>query len=690
MAVEITGRINFDDSELISANQTVKEFKDTIDSIPNSASAAESAVKDVGKAVDNIDEGSRIETLDNGFRNLKDSADVVAGSVEAVVGGLALFGVETQWIENIERSTLGAIAVADGIDRFGSGLLSLSKNTKLAAKAQRIFNVVANANPYLLAVTAILATVGAFVALSEAFADTELEAALANQTATELSKTLRETEGSVDDLNLSAEDTIEIFKQAKEEAQEGLNTINNSTELLKQQGFSEEDILDLKIEQSKQIIIQAKAELEAQKRQKLADVERTTKYQKITETILQFLTMPIQTLLGAVDGIVTALNFAGVISDETFESIGSLRDQFNESSSGFLFDPAETAAEADETIKETEAGLLLLENSLAGFENKKSSIRDKARAEDKRKDDEAAQERQDKRDLELEAIRLFNEQASANKVDLLLQIEELENAHFDSMLSRQVLEENAVRDKYFALIEAAREAGIDTAVLVEAQEAELARIRNVYREGEKVATIKADEEEKTLAELLKQKKLDIAEESFGHAMNLLSLADSLSDKSSKRGFERSKKIAVAQTVISTLQGVQNALTAKTVIPEPFGRIVQIANAAAIGVSGAVNIKKIRSQKFESGGTNNTSGGSSGSTSGSAAPSFTGGGGIIPSPSASSLFGTGAGSVGVPGADGINNNNNSNAQPLIIKAVVSETDLTQTSNRIDLIKNGSEL
>ena len=67
----------------------------------------------------------------------------------------------------------------------------------------------------------------------------------------------------------------------------------------------------------------------------------------------------------------------------------------------------------------------------------------------------------------------------------------------------------------------------------------------------------------------------------------------------KQSFERSKKLSIAQSIISGIQGVINALSAESTIPEPFGTILKAATAVSIGVSTAANIAKIKAQQFNS-------------------------------------------------------------------------------------------
>ena len=81
--------------------------------------------------------------------------------------------------------------------------------------------------------------------------------------------------------------------------------------------------------------------------------------------------------------------------------------------------------------------------------------------------------------------------------ELIREIEKLENDFLESQLDRQTKEENAVREKYFALIEEAKEFNLETATLEEAREQELFDIRQEFREqeSEAIAEMKAEMDE---------------------------------------------------------------------------------------------------------------------------------------------------------------------------------------------------
>ena len=87
------------------------------------------------------------------------------------------------------------------------------------------------------------------------------------------------------------------------------------------------------------------------------------------------------------------------------------------------------------------------------------------------------------------------------------------------------------------------------------------------------------------AEQVKNAKIAIA----GQTLNIIGML-------AKEGSDLAKGIAASQATINTFLGVTSALSAPSTIPEPFGTILKFANAAAIGISGAINVQKILATK----------------------------------------------------------------------------------------------
>lgn len=69
-------------------------------------------------------------------------------------------------------------------------------------------------------------------------------------------------------------------------------------------------------------------------------------------------------------------------------------------------------------------------------------------------------------------------------------------------------------------------------------------------------------------------------------------------KTSKKAFEQRKKLQVATALMSAASGVIQILTQPSTLPSPFDWIVKTANAIALGITTAIQIKTIKNAKFE--------------------------------------------------------------------------------------------
>lgn len=138
----------------------------------------------------------------------------------------------------------------------------------------------------------------------------------------------------------------------------------------------------------------------------------------------------------------------------------------------------------------------------------------------------------------------------------------------------------------------------------------------------------------------------------------------------KRQFQINKALAVTNSVISGIQGVINALSAQSVIPEPYGTILKVANAVAVGVAATVNTAKIASQQFNEGG-----GGGGGGASASVGSAATA---APPVPSINTPQNT-------PPSTQFDEQGKNLNQP-IVKAQVVETELTEKQSGVARLEN----
>lgn len=145
----------------------------------------------------------------------------------------------------------------------------------------------------------------------------------------------------------------------------------------------------------------------------------------------------------------------------------------------------------------------------------------------------------------------------------------------------------------------------------------------------------------------------------------------------KKGFEQNKKFQIASATIAGIQGVINALTAVSTIPEPFGSILKGVNAGIVAGTTAANISKIRSTQY------------GGGPAPTPPPPPASPGGSVPTSAAPSinLFGQGN-NQNTQGANGTQNG--STTLNITNEVSVSESEITGTQKKIQKLENNSTL
>lgn len=248
---------------------------------------------------------------------------------------------------------------------------------------------------------------------------------------------------------------------------------------------------------------------------------------------------------------------------------------------------------------------------------------------------------------------------SETKADLQAQIEEIENAQYEADLinngkERQVLE-NRVRDKYFTLIEEAKKYGLDAAAVEKQMNDEIDKINK-----------DADDKELARKRANQALALDTVKNGLSSIASLTEAFAGKSKESQRKAFKVQKAVNIASATIDTYKSAQSAFASA-------GNPILGAVFAAIAVAnGIANIKKIASTQFDGGGSTPSAGsGASGSTTTAqpVTPSFT-------------FQGSGN------NANNLNSGNDLSA--MTIKAVVSETEVTSTQNKVKKYQEMSTL
>lgn len=211
-------------------------------------------------------------------------------------------------------------------------------------------------------------------------------------------------------------------------------------------------------------------------------------------------------------------------------------------------------------------------------------------------------------------------------------IEQATQENYNRSISAQDREIQSVQDKYFVLLEQAKEYNLDATELEIAQKEELNEINLKY------AKIKQEEEDKARAEkeakdkedLEDAKKLEQAKYQMAYSTinALIGLNDSFSaknEKDARRQFKINKALSLAQASIQTFQAVTGALTAGG-NPIKLATGAQFVEAGIAAAVGGANIAKIAATQFggfgeATGGGSDFGGGSTNAPSESRAPQF---------------------------------------------------------------------
>jgi len=415
---------------------------------------------------------------------------------------------------------------------------------------------------------------------------------------------------------------LDIQKQRAATSKQQLDAIGQQENILRLQGKSEKEILQLKFNQAQAALNEQKIVIETVKAQRKAQIEAAERNATILEGIITFLTAPLQLILAQLDLVTQTAKDFGVISEETFAKVGNLRQRFNTSVSGLVFDPKKVAEDGDKAVAEQEKIYKDLENQQAGFQlsinqidNKaaddKKAAREKAAADAKTAADKAAA---DQLKAEQEVSDLLNqlyeenvkefEDAEKKKTaaaeaeaikrlkaeqDYDTAINELRTEQDSANLTQDQKDIIAIDKKYLDLREKAIAAGQST---VEVD----AAYKQALDDQEKVSA----ERRIATEQQVQDAKIALSTQALSSVSQLIGAFAKQDEASQKRAFRAQKAISVAQATIDTYASANAAFlsTQKNPVSIAFPAAPYIAAGAAVA-AGLANVATIASQQFQS-------------------------------------------------------------------------------------------
>jgi hypothetical protein len=568
-----------------------------------------------------------MEALDN--EQVASELGSVAGAVGDVSAAFILLGGGGGAIEDTVRNIEKAIGISMAFKGAIEGTQSAMKLFNNIIKNSTAFQKLNNATTIVastvmgLFTKSVDTTSKSFKFLRGAIIATGIGALVV--LVGELIANFDKIKNAINGVNDASKELQASTKATTELNKKNLETLNNQENILKLQGKTEREILMMKIDGQKKVVESIKNELLAQKivnKEKIDGSKRNNKILQFTIKAMfaiPFMLTKVIDLLG--EGIQKVINtitqssigkkIFGLEPIDVDFGLSEKANKLIEKASTLVFDPEETEAQGKEDLKKLEEQLMKQENALAGFQLRVIDMDAKAAKVKQDKIDKVNADAKAKRDKK-NAKEIADQAARDNKavedyMNFLQAKEDLENVYFESLLTQQQQEENAVADKYFNLIEQAKLYGEDVTILEQAQQHEINEIKKKFA--------KEDLERQQAVE---DAKIGLAIDGVGALINLTSAFAKDNEKSQRKAFEINKKLQIAQAIMSTYQGANAIFSAAALNPATVLFPAQPFIAAGIAiVNGLANVASISKQQFQ---TSSPGGG------GVQTPSFGGGGG----------------------------------------------------------------
>jgi hypothetical protein len=628
-----------------------QQYREAVKELQNVAAAygetSAEAVKAAQKAADLKDQIGFTNDLvgafnpDAKFNALSKSIGGVLDGFQAVQGGLGLIGVQGEAVEETMLKVQSAMALSQGIqgvfeakDSFKQlgtvikdtaiklGILTVAKEADTVATVANTVALEAQAeatgdastgfkNMGKSAKVSLNGIKGAIAATGIGLLVIALGAVVAYW------DDIKEAVSGVSDEQTKLNEKTTANLEASEAKVSALDKQDN---ILKLQGKSEKEILQLKITELDATIKIAETNLENQKATKKAQVEAAKRNRDILVGIIDFIAKPLEMLLKGVDKVAEYLGQDSGLA-KWFEGA-------KKSAAELIFDPEETASEGDKAIKAAEEKLTELKNQQAGFQlslkeiNKQggqSNIDNKKAELDALIELEIRKDQTDKARLEkLLADRLALEKLKGSQLVIAEQdnAEKVRQAIADD--NKEVIKLETVKIDKLKVLSNTKLENLQGSLNAEVEaEKNAALLKTQILEAQAVRAQKIDENANSFKVKSIQQGLEIVS-------SITELFGKKSEKQAKRAFQVQKAAQVASALINTYQSATGAYASQFLpVPDPTSPVRGGIAAGLAVAAGLVNVAKIASQKFEGG----SQGGGGGAPSGSipdaqmAAPQF---------------------------------------------------------------------
>ena len=542
----------------------------------------------------------------------------VANGFSAVEGAMGLMGVESEKLQEAMLKVQSAMALAQGLE----GLEDAGRAFKqLGAVAVESLKGIKGA---------LLATgIGLFiVALGTVVAYWD------------------DIKAAVSGVSKEQEKLNQLSHANFETSKAELENLDAQDNVLKLQGKSEREILNLKIAKVNTAIELGKIELEniirTNKAEEKAAIQNYNLTKKVVDLIVnsalllpKLMLMPIDLAIKGANKISEALGMGKLVAFDMGKTIDDMQDKFTGFIAGSLFNVEEVKAEGKKEEEEIRKQLRDLENQKAGFqlsvkemnkqgssdaiENRKSELDALIELEIRKAntDEKILTDLLDKR-LELEKLKGAQlEVAQQDNAEKIRKAIEEDNSEIIKLETKKITDLKVLSDSRLETLQG----GLDAEYEAEKAAAEK---RQLILDVQAIRARQAEEKAQSF-------KVNAVKQGLETIASITELFGKKSEKAARKAFQVQKAAQIASALITTYQNATAAYASQFLpIPDPSSPVRGGIAAGLAVAAGLTNVAKIATQKFEGGGA----------TGGGSAPSGGGGGGQMTTPNFSVIGSSG--------------------------------------------------
>ncbi|OOQ57154.1 hypothetical protein [Mucilaginibacter pedocola] len=317
-------------TEINEASEELKKLKQAFGDTSEQATKAAEKITELESSIKTTSDSATDANPKKTFDDFAESVKTTVAGVRALNDTLQLVGLGSKDVEDALKKVEGAMSFADKIRGNIQSFMALKT---VAVDAFKSINVAISST----GVGALLLGLAAVVAYWD------------------------KIKGAISGVSAEQKANLAAATENADQEKEKLAHINDQDNILKSQGKSEKDILQIKSNQVKKTIEASEAQLNAQKIADKAAIKTAERNRNLLTMLMQLSSAPLEALTMGIDAIGKALGKDFGLNDMLNKGLKSV--------ASLVFDPEGMQEEADKSYKAQEDGLLKLKNQKAGYDN---------------------------------------------------------------------------------------------------------------------------------------------------------------------------------------------------------------------------------------------------------------------------------------------------------------------------------